>query len=203
MNMIKTILYLLPITLSQLQDDSDEPLVGGHTDQDVTSEDAVKWGQLAHSQWITGTNIQAIQDQCSYTFDRMISYKTQVVAGVNHKIKYSTNSNEEGCLPQLCDAEIFEQAWQEIERVTRVECLPKQVDEMAAIYEENNLPSNQIEPKTNDIPNDIPDEAVQEKSSGSSVKTIFALLIVAVLVFASYKWYTNRNTTPAGAISLN
>ena len=129
----------------------------------------------------------------------MISYKTQVVAGINHKIQYSTSSSEEGCLPQLCTSEIYEKAWESMEHVTSVECLPKQIDEMAAIYAENNLPENQVEPKTENIPED----SVPEESSGSSVKTIFALLIVAILVFASYKWYTNRNTTPAGAISLN
>ena len=61
--MKKSILYLFPIALSQLQEG--DSLVGGHADQDVNGEAALKWGQLAHSQWITGTKIQALQDQWS------------------------------------------------------------------------------------------------------------------------------------------
>ena len=145
--MKKIILYLFSYTLSQeihLQEinrEKENVIMTGLLPQNVNSWVSNHIGQLAHSEWINGSDIQSIQDKCLYRFDRMISHKKQnsyrlepsssyptLLTLFIREIEYSASSNENACPPQICTAEVIEKAWQLEFNVTSVECLPKKVE---------------------------------------------------------------------------
>jgi len=51
---------------------------------------------------------------CHYDVTEMLDYKTQVVAGVSHKLKYYVESKEGthvSCAKRLCTSNVIEQVW--------------------------------------------------------------------------------------------
>ena len=197
--MTKIILYFFSYALSQdylheinreIREIYANDILNNIDRQNVNSFISERIGQLAHSEWINGSDIQSIQDKCLYKFDRMISHRKEFsymfepsLKSLNiREIEYSASSNENACPPQICTAEVIDEVYRFDFNVTSVECLPKKVETY-----------------------DIPKESVSKHSSKSVIQKInlsgkdfliilyFLLAVMVCMIASKYGSSTNRD----------
>lgn len=94
------------------------PIVGGFSPTDVNSEEIKEIASFATSEVALKTNTGPLE------LVRIVSAETQVVAGLNYKLKLEFKRKNSAGGSIACDVVIFDQSWTNTRKLTESRCAP-------------------------------------------------------------------------------